>query len=126
MNKNNQVILIVEDERLLNEAYQIILRKEGYEVYEAYDGDEALEITKKVEPNLILLDLRMPKVSGLNFLEQYNLNEKHPDVRVIVFSNMDAQKEIDDAYKLGAHKYVLKAWASPKELAKLVKETMAE
>lgn len=117
-------ILIVEDERELNEAYQMILKKEGYDVRAAYDGDEALDITSQDEPDLILLDLRMPKVSGIEFLKKYNLAKKHPEVKVIVFSNLDTQKEIDDAYALGADKYMLKAWASPKELARLVSEML--
>lgn len=122
--KSGKSILIVEDEQALSEAYQIILKKEGYKVTVAYDGKEALELTESLEPNLILLDLRMPRVSGIEFLQEYNLIEKHPGVKVIVFSNLDTQSEIDEAYKLGAHKYMLKAWVSPKELARLVKETI--
>ena len=121
-----KTVLIVEDERMLNEAYQMILQKEGYKVYVAYDGNEAIEQAQKTEPDLILLDLRMPNVGGIDFLKQYNLEKKHPKVKVIVFSNLDAQKEIDEAYALGAHKYMLKAWASPKELANLVKDTLQE
>lgn len=113
-------ILIVEDERNLNEAYQMILKHEGHDIHAAYDGTEALEITKKVEPDLILLDLRMPKMGGVDFLKKYDLKKDHPDVKVVVFSNLDTQKEIDEAYTLGAHKYMLKAWASPKELIQLV------
>ena len=117
--------MIVEDEIVLNEVYQIILEKEGYQVFVAHDGKEALEIVEKVEPDLILLDLRMPRVGGIEFLKAYQLIDKHPEVKVIVFSNLDTQKEIDEAYSLGAQKYMLKAWASPKELAKLVEETLA-
>ncbi len=119
-----QKILIVEDEQALNEAYQIILRKAGYAVSVAYDGREALELTEQLEPDLILLDLRMPRVSGIEFLRSYQLSAKHPGVKVIVFSNLDTQKEIDEAYALGAEKYMLKAWASPKELVRLVQETL--
>lgn len=118
-------ILVIEDENILNEAYEIILKKEGYDVYTAFDGQDALKITEKIEPDLILLDLRMPKMSGIDFLNEYHLNERHPDVKVIVFSNLDTQKEIDEAYKLGADKYILKAWASPRELVKLVRETLS-
>ncbi len=117
-------ILVVEDELVLSEVYEIILNKEGYEVFVAHDGQEALELTETVEPDLILLDLRMPRVSGIEFLKAYKLGEKHPKVKVIVFSNLDTQKEIDEAYSLGAQKYMLKAWASPNELAKLVAETL--
>lgn len=118
-------ILIVEDEHVLLEAYELILKSEGYEVVLAHDGEEALKITGDYEPDIILLDLRMPRVNGIQFLKQYNLAEKHPDVKVIVFSNMDAQSDIDAAYELGAERYILKAWASPKELIQLVKQTLA-
>ena len=114
----------MEDEKPLNNAYQTILQKEGYEVLSAFDGDEALEITDSTEPDLILLDLRMPHIGGIEFLKKYDLKKKHPKVKVIVFSNLDSQPEIDEAYALGAQKYMLKAWASPKELAKLVRETL--
>lgn len=119
-------ILIVEDELALNEAYELILKKEGYDVKVAYDGQEALEIVKNMSPDLILLDLRMPRVGGIEFLSKYELSKKHPDVKVIVFSNLDTEKEIDEAYSLGAHKYMLKAWASPKELIKLVQATLED
>jgi DNA-binding response OmpR family regulator len=119
-------ILIVEDERALNDAYKMILEKEGYEVLNAYDGSEALTIVKDIEPDLILLDLRMPQVNGLDFLKKYDPKNKHPKVKIIIFSNLDMQKEIDEGYKLGADRYMLKAWASPKELARLVAATLKE
>lgn len=118
--------MIVEDERPLNEAYQLILSKEGYKVVPAYDGEEALRLTKDIEPDLILLDLRMPHMGGIEFLEKYQPAEKHPEVKIIIFSNLDTEREINKAYGLGAHKYMLKAWASPKELARLVKETLTQ
>ncbi len=120
-------IFVVEDEPLLNEAYRTILKKEGHRVRSALDGQEALDITGAgYEPDLILLDLRMPRVSGIEFLRMYDLKHKHPSVKVIVFTNLDAQKEIDEAFELGAHKYMLKAWASPKELTKLVCEVLEQ
>lgn len=112
-------ILIVEDERNLNEAYQMILKREGHIIHAAYDGTEALKVTEALEPDLILLDLRMPKMGGVEFLKKYDL-KKHKGVKVVIFSNLDTQKEIDEAYTLGADKYMLKAWASPKELIQLV------
>ena len=116
-------ILIVEDEQPLNEAYKMILTKEGYDVRAVFDGEEALGIIDDFQPQLVLLDLRMPRVGGIEFLRRYEL-PKHKDVKVIVFSNLDTQKEIDEAYSLGAQRYMLKAWASPKELVKLVRDTL--
>lgn len=113
-------ILIVEDERNLNEAYQMILQHQGHDIIAAYDGTEALKVTEDVEPDLILLDLRMPQMGGVEFLKKYKLKKDHPKVKVVIFSNLDTQHEIDEAYRLGAEKYMLKAWASPKELIQLV------
>ncbi len=123
--KQQPSILIVEDEHSLNDAYQMILQKSGYTVYTAYDGEEALKVAAQHEPTLILLDLRMPRLDGIGFLKKYQLLKKHPNVRVIVFSNYDMQKEIDEAYGLGADRYILKAWASPKELLQVVENTLA-
>jgi DNA-binding NarL/FixJ family response regulator len=117
-------ILIVEDEKLLNEAYATILTKEGYEVQPTFDGVEALKLFADFKPNLILLDLRMPNMDGVGFLKELQ-PEKYPKLKIIVFSNYDAQPEIDEAFKYGATRYMLKAYASPLELARLVKDTLA-
>ena len=126
MVKNVSKILIVEDEKALNQAYQMILEKQGYDVTCAFDGTEALEKTVSFEPDLILLDLRMPRMGGVDFLRSYKLKEKHPNVRVIIFSNLDMQKEIEQAYELGAQRYILKAWATPKELVQIVQTALSE
>ncbi len=119
-------ILIVEDERELIEAYEMILKSDGYIVKTAHDGQEALKVCQSFTPHLILLDLRMPRISGLEFLKKYDLTKKHPKVKVVVFSNLDTQADIDQAYDLGAVRYMLKSWASPKELLQLVKQTLTE
>jgi CheY-like chemotaxis protein len=122
---SKQTILVVEDEKVLNEAYTTILTKEGYKVLSAFDGEEALSVAETNRVDLILLDLRMPKVNGIEFLKAYDLAEQDNPPIVIVFSNLDMQEEIDEAFALGATKYMLKAWASPKELVKLVKDNLS-
>ena len=121
---SNKTILIVEDESSLNEAYQVVLAQAGYDILSAFDGKEALDIVENNHVDLILLDLRMPVMDGIEFLQEYKPGDSR--ARVIVFSNYDMQKEIEQAYELGADKYVLKAWASPKELLTLVKDMLAE
>ena len=118
-------ILIAEDEKALNDAYVMILKRAGHTVKSALDGSEALKITETFEPDVILLDLRMPEVGGIEFLQKYNLPEDHPRVKVIIFSNLDMQKEIDEAFRLGAAKYMLKSWASPSELIKMIDAQLA-
>ena len=119
-------ILIVEDDADLNSAYKMILSSAGYDVSSAYNGEEALsEIEKNGDPRIMFLDLRMPVMDGIEFLENYKA-PKHPDTTIIVFSNYDAQKEVDKAYELGAHRYVLKARAAPKELIRIVEDTLSD
>lgn len=124
MVKKPLTILVVEDEPTLNEAYQMILRAAGYKVLSAFDGEQALTIATEHEPRLILLDLRMPRMDGLRFLRTYDPRNKHPGVKVIIFSNYDMQKDIDEAFLQGAERYILKAWASPKELVQIVGDAL--
>ena len=117
-------ILIVEDDRDLNQAYSIILNHEGHEVVEAYDGKEALKKLKSFEPELILLDLLMPIMGGLEFLQHYDLLKTHADVKVLIFTNMENSPEVTEAYKLGAHRCIIKSWTAPHNLARVVDDTL--
>src|SRR3954469_17394393 len=95
-------ILIVEDEKALNEAYQLILKNEGYDINSAFNGEEALKCFKdKGGFDLVLLDLRMPKMSGVEFLKKLKPAENYPKAKIIVFSNYDDQGEVADAIKYG-------------------------
>lgn len=115
-------ILVVEDDIMLNDAYKMILDSAGHNTRTAHSGDEALKLIDEQEPDIIFLDLRMPVMDGIEFLKEYQPKQNHPNVKIIVFSNYDMQQEVDEAYELGAERYVLKAWASPKELLKLVED----
>lgn len=117
-------ILIVEDDRDLNKAYCTILTREGYEVESAFDGQEALEKLKNFEPDLILLDLLMPVMGGLEFLQHWNINNKQSDVKVLIFTNMENSPEVTEAYKLGAHRCIIKSWTAPHNLAHVVNDTL--
>ncbi len=119
-------VLIVEDDTDLNSAYRLILSSAGHNIMSAENGRDALDVIKKEgEPDIILLDLRMPVMDGIEFLKNYHA-PKHPDATIVVFSNYDAQKEVDEAYRLGAHRYVLKARAAPKELLRIVEDVLEE
>ena len=117
-------ILIIEDEKVLADAFQMILERAKHDVKVAHNGQVGLELAKEFEPELILLDLLMPVKDGLGFLKDYNLRKNHPDVKVIIFSNLDMQKEAEHAFALGASKYILKAWATPKTLNQIIKDEL--
>jgi CheY-like chemotaxis protein len=118
-------ILVVEDDRDLNNAYCIILKNEGHEVVAAYDGKEALVKLKDFEPDLILLDLLMPIMGGLEFLQHYDLLKEHPDVKVLIFTNIENSPEVAESFKLGAHRVIIKSWTAPHNLARVITDTLS-
>lgn len=122
--QTNAKILVVEDDADLNGAYEMILTTSGYDVNTALNGKEALDIIEKTgDPRIIFLDLRMPVMDGIEFLKRFDA-PSHSDTTVIVFSNYELQKEVDEAYELGADRYVLKARATPSELVRIVRDIL--
>lgn len=117
-------ILVVEDDKDLNKAYSIILKHEGHEVVQAFDGKEALKKLKDFAPDLILLDLLMPIMGGLEFLQEIDLPRKHKNTKVLIFTNMENSPEVAAAYKLGAHRCIIKSWTAPHNLARVVSDTL--
>jgi DNA-binding response OmpR family regulator len=118
-------IFIVEDDQDLNAAYRMILSKEKHEVDSAFNGDEALARVAKFKPDLILLDLLMPVKSGVEFLQEYDVVNKHKDVKVLIFTNLEHASEIHEAFRLGANQCVIKAWTAPQGLVKIVSDVLA-
>ena len=116
-------ILIVEDDKDLNAAYKVILESAKFKVKTAFNGVEALELLKTYTPDLILLDLLMPIMGGLELLEQYSL-KRHPKVKVLIFTNMENSPEVTKAYNLGATRCIIKSWTAPQNLTKVVNEAL--
>ena len=120
-------ILIVEDNPSLNNAYKLILEKEGHTITVAFNGLEGLEALDHATPDIILLDLLMPKMGGIKFLRKLNSDGKlkadgkksgkDKQLTIIVLSNLNQDEEVQQALDLGAYKYILKADTSPRELA---------
>ncbi|HUC87649.1 MAG TPA: response regulator [Candidatus Binatia bacterium] len=117
-------ILVVEDDRDLNEAYQMILRREHHNVEAVFNGEQALVKLQTFIPDLVLLDLLMPVKSGVDFLKDYDIRFKHPEVRVVVFTNLENSPEINEAFGLGAYKCVIKSWTAPQGLVKVVEDVL--
>lgn len=113
-------ILIIEDDQVLNKAYKLILERAGHDVDTAANGAEGLDKADAKEPDIILLDLLMPTMGGLEFLKEYKAPQNHPKVKIIILSNIGNEKEAEKGMALGAYKYIVKAHASPHDLSLLV------
>lgn len=116
-------ILIVEDDKDLNAAYQVILKRAGHTVASALNGEQALGAAKEFQPDLILLDLLMPVMGGLAFLQAYDLDQ-HPDVKVVIFTNMENSPEVTQAYNLGVTRCIIKSWTAPQNLMRVVDDVL--
>lgn len=113
-------ILIAEDEEVLRESYELILSTEPYQLATAKDGEEAFRLVKETLFDLVLLDIMMPKVDGLMFLERCKTHDVTLP-KVIMLSNLSSGEELERALYLGAHRTAVKADLSPKQLIALVR-----
>lgn len=116
-------ILIVDDDRFAREVLReaLELESEGYQVSEAGDGDEALERVRADEPHLVLLDLFMPKRSGIQALTQ--IRALSPATRVVVISSLDSPSLIEQAKEAGAVDFILKPF-HPLEIQAAVRNAL--
>ena len=118
-------LLIVEDDPLMSRMYQRIFKFEGYRVDTAADGEEGLVKVKATKPDLILLDIMMPKMNGLEVLEKLKSDPATKSIPVVVLTNLAGTQDADNALSLGAVKYIIKSEHEPKEVATMVKEILA-
>lgn len=115
-------ILIVEDDDVLREVYTMKFDLEGFEVTSAADGQEALEQAKAHRPHLILLDMLMPRVSGIEFLKLFQGTPESDKVKVLVASNKSSSDIIEQAMSLGACEYLVKSKLTPDEIVARARE----
>ncbi len=113
-------ILIVEDDEKLRSVFELITTRAGHNVTTAVDGHDALKKVEDQSYELILLDIMMPHKDGLSFLKDFHDKYGTPKMKIIVFSNMERADHLDEAYKLGASRYMLKAATTPKELVSVI------
>lgn len=109
-------ILIADDEHKIVMTLEYAFRKAGYEVFIARDGSEVLEILKEEIPDVILLDIMMPKVDGYTTLSEIKKNDKYKDIKVIFLSAKTGERDIQKGMELGADAYVTKPYSIKKLL----------
>ena len=119
-------ILFVEDEPTLQKTFGEILKQEGYEMISALDGEIGLRLAKTKEPDLILLDLILPRVNGFEVLKKLKEDEATKDVPVIILTNLEGIGDVDKAIEMGATTYLVKAEYSLEEVVEKIKKALGE
>lgn len=114
-------ILFVEDEEALQKTLGEYLRREGFEVTPALDGELGLKLANEVKPDLILLDIILPKIDGLEVLKNLKENKQTKEIPVIILTNLENLEEVQKALELGATTYLVKANYSLEEVVEKIK-----
>ena len=119
-------ILLVEDDKFLSEMYVNKLASSDFEVELASDGREAMAKAKEVKPDLILLDIVLPKMDGFEVLQELKQDDSLRGVPVIVLTNLGQKEEVEKGLKLGATDYIIKAHFTPTEVVAKVRKVLKE
>jgi len=122
LNKGKKIVLLVDDDPLIIRMYQRKLSQDGYEVMLASNGEEALTRVTKAKPDIILLDLMMPKMNGVQTLKMLKKKSDTEGIPVIILTNLgDRPEDMEKAKQLGALEYLVKSEVSLKELSQKIK-----
>lgn len=124
MMKKKYKVLVVEDDEFLSEMYSTKLKLEGFTVKIGHDGEEGLKLAAKILPDIILLDILMPKKNGFEVLTELKEEDKTKDIPVIILSNLGQKEEIKKGMDLGAESFLIKAHYMPSEVITKVKELL--
>jgi len=117
-------ILFIEDEAALQKTLGGRLKEKGFEVTAALDGETALNIIKSTKIDLILLDLILPRKSGFEILRELKENAETKDIPVIILTNLENMKDIEQAMEMGATTYLVKTNYSLDEVVEKIKATL--
>ena len=113
---NNSRVLLIEDDQFLRKACEVSLKKRGFTVLTAVDGEAGLQKARTESPDIILMDMLMPKMSGIETLEVLKKDEKMRNIPVVILSNSSIEADVQRAKALGAIGYLVKASLSLQEL----------
>lgn len=119
-------VLIVEDDRFIRKAYEVKFGFSGFEVITASDGGEAIEMTKAQKPDLVLLDLMLPTVSGFEYLRVIKNEPETKNIPVIIISNLGQEADRVRGLEMGADAYFVKAHIKVEELVEESKKLIAK
>ncbi len=126
MNAAKVKVAIIEDDIAIVQMYRTKFENEGYQVETAGDGQTGLQLIESFQPDIILLDLMMPNMSGLDMLQKLRSQPASHRAKVVVLTNMGDTETATRVYKMAADDYIVKAEMTPKEVAERVKTLLAK
>lgn len=115
-------ILIIEDEAILADMYRDKFEEAGFQIDLAFSFEEAINYLKDKKPDLILLDILLPRGNGISFLKEIKKIKETTDIPIVAFSNYDDPITKQEAFELGVRDYLIKTQYTPKELLKEIKK----
>lgn len=118
-------VMIIEDDRFLSSLIKARLEKDGLNIIQAFDGEEALKLLKQIKPDVMVLDLIMPKVTGFEVLEAVSISPELNRIPVVILSNLAQDSDIEKAKSLGAIEYFVKVRVSIDDLFNKIKSILA-
>ena len=119
-------VLFVEDDPTVAQMYRLKLELDGYQVIMAKDGEEGLRLAREVDPDIVFLDIRLPKVDGFAVLEGLRATDRTRNVPVVILSNYGEQELVDRGLRLGALEYLIKSQTTPANLSRGVENWLRE
>jgi two-component system response regulator (stage 0 sporulation protein F) len=123
MDREKLKVLIVDDQAGVRFLLDIVIRESGHKSYMAQNGLEAIELARSVHPDLIFMDVRMPRIGGLEALRK--IKETNPEIQVIIMTAYGSEQTVSDALKYGAWCYIAKPF-DVNEIKKLLKKFISE
>jgi DNA-binding response OmpR family regulator len=117
-------IAIIEDDAAIHQMYRMKFETEGFDVQLASNGKSGIELVKKFNPDIVLLDLQMPEVDGLEALRAIRSSKQSKQTPVIILTNLGEEESPKELKDLGANGYIVKADYTPRQVVLKVKETL--
>lgn len=115
-------ILIIDDEKEIIEIFKDKLGKSGHQILSSSDGEEGMKLAQKEKPDLILLDIIMPKINGLDVLKGIKENKETKKISVFILTNLPPEVGEAEAKKLGAERYLFKAENEPAAIMEMIEQ----
>ncbi len=123
---NPTKIAIIEDDAVISQMYRMKFEAEGYEVQVAPNGKLGVELVEKMRPDIILLDIRMPEMTGPEALERIRKHAWGKDIPVLVLTNVGEEEAPKELEHLNIHSYIVKAELTPRQVTERVKKVLEE